>query len=595
MRAAPLTLLRLATVLALTAAAGRPAAAPTKSEEALLRTARDANAGVVLRTRAFSDLQAVATERAIPDLVPLLADPQWAHPARSVLEAIPGPAASRALLGALDRVADPTLRAGLVHSLGSRRHAEAVPALAGLLRASEPVLVAAAVNALGDIGTVPAGDALVGFDPTAATRTRWADALLRVAEAVADAEREKAVRFFKRAVEGGTPATAAAAAVRLMPFFEDPADAMVGLLNSQESATRTMAVAAVRSGAFGSALTRSVAARFSDLPADTQRQVLSALRDRGDRAAAPLARRILRESDAARRTAAAELLSVVGDVTDAPALLALMSGDDEPAAAARLALSRIGGAEVTAQLLAAFRDKAEARLAALEVLVNRGHRPFLAELLRPELHADEALARPVAQAIGTLATAADLEPVLGLHPRLPADRRAPLEAALRRIAAKHSSPDDAARLVFGSAERLPPEESEPLLVVLAGIGGERALGLLSGLRTADSAPRRTAALRALGNWRGHEAADALLASARDDPEPAVRSVAIRAAAAVFSRSAVGPGGQPQPALVAEAVAGLRKTWDLATDAADKDAILVALRGMRDQGATDAARLLEATR
>src|SRR5688572_28759086 len=101
--------------IALLAGRGRAAVA---SEAALLKIALDPQAGVVERTRAFADLQAVATEGSLPAIAALLNDPAWAYPARAVLEAVPGAGADRALLRALESAEVPALRAGLVNSLG---------------------------------------------------------------------------------------------------------------------------------------------------------------------------------------------------------------------------------------------------------------------------------------------------------------------------------------------------------------------------------------------------------------------------------------------------------------------------------------------
>jgi HEAT repeat protein len=290
--------------------------------------------------------------------------------------------------------------------------------------------------------------------------------------------------------------------------------------------------------------------------------------------------------------AGAKLLSAIGEPSDAPALLRLMVGPEEPALSARLALMRIPGPETTALLLEAFHGKdAEARVAALEVLVGRGHRALLSELLKPELFADEAFRPLAANAVLTLGTGDDLGRVLEFHRTLPLAQRGPLEAALRRIAAKHPSADAAATTVLAAAAQLPLGEAAPLYTILAGIGGDAALAAFSGMLNSSSADQRNAALRALGSWRDTAPTALLLDIASHDADPGVRTLAVRSATTLFTKSAFGGNNAPVPALVPRAIEGLRKTW-AAAQPAEKSAVISALRSLKDPRAVAAAEELE---
>ena len=101
--------------------------------------------------RACVELQAHGTERAVPALARLLADPALAHAARNALTAIPAPAAGRALREALAAGSSPD-PIGLIQSLAARRDSAAVALLSQLAAApaSEPVALAA-IDALGEM------------------------------------------------------------------------------------------------------------------------------------------------------------------------------------------------------------------------------------------------------------------------------------------------------------------------------------------------------------------------------------------------------------------------------------------------------------
>ena len=101
----------------------------------------------------------VAGPKSIPALVPLLESEKLAAYARSVLEAIDDPAASKALLDALPELQGRQL-AGVVDSLGVRRDKEAIPALQKLASGEAKDGQPEAIASLGMIGTPDAVAAL---------------------------------------------------------------------------------------------------------------------------------------------------------------------------------------------------------------------------------------------------------------------------------------------------------------------------------------------------------------------------------------------------------------------------------------------------
>lgn len=580
--------LLLITAVAL-ALAGR-AAVP--SEQSLLKVALDPQAGVVERTRAFADLRAVATDAAIPSLAKLLNDPAWAYPARSVLEAMPGPAAERALLDALGVVNRPLQIAGVIHSLGNRRHAAAIPAIAKLLASRDATVVRAALGALGNIGTARAAEALAAFQPTDELRPAWSEAALVAADAVPLAERAKSLELYRVILKNGSSVEKGAATIGLARVAPQPVGIVIEALQSPEAPIRQAALALIRSGEFGPELVTATGRIFVQLSADVQTQVLAVLFDRADRAAAPIARTALAAPEEAVRMAAARLLSVIGDSSDAPALLAMMSGAGEDARAARLALSRIAGPEINALLIERFRRADADRPAALAVLVSRGHRPLVDDLLQPEIYADPVFGRLAANALQTLGTGADLRRVLQLHRQLASEQRPVLTGVARRLAEKHGSLDEAAALVAVAARELPVAEATPLLVILAGIGGDTAMTTLSDRLKSPSSEARQAALLALGNWRDLRPVSRVLDIARSDAEAEVRAAAIQSATALLKRNAMGGDKAPAPQLVPAALEGFRQAWDLAEQPEARDAIVAALRGLKDTKATALAEMLE---
>ena len=119
---------------------------------------------------AFRELGLIATNASIPVLAPMLTRPETAEMARYALARIPGPAAGEALRSSLD-TATGNIKIGIINSLGQRRDAGSVPALAALISPSTPELTEAAAAALAGIADKAALDAL------AAARSKVSDPL----------------------------------------------------------------------------------------------------------------------------------------------------------------------------------------------------------------------------------------------------------------------------------------------------------------------------------------------------------------------------------------------------------------------------------
>jgi HEAT repeat protein len=138
-------------------AAFAASADPAKSRQ--LVTVVQSSPDLAERARALQQLALVATPDSIPAVLPLLDHAQLGQYARDVLEVMPDPAAADALRAALSRLQGPAL-IGAVNSLGQRRDAASVDALARMAGDSSSPAAPAALLALGRIGTPEAGRVL---------------------------------------------------------------------------------------------------------------------------------------------------------------------------------------------------------------------------------------------------------------------------------------------------------------------------------------------------------------------------------------------------------------------------------------------------
>jgi len=144
-------------------------------------------------------LRTVGTVASVPALAALLPDQDLSHMARYALERIQSPEAGAALREALPKVGG-ALKVGVIGSLGARRDAASVPALAPLLADADKAVACAAACALGDIGTPQAGVAVGDFLKKApeGVKTSVTDACLACAERLlADGHKPEAIALYK--------------------------------------------------------------------------------------------------------------------------------------------------------------------------------------------------------------------------------------------------------------------------------------------------------------------------------------------------------------------------------------------------------------
>jgi len=144
-------------------------------------------------------LRTVGSAQSAPALGALLADKDLSHMARFALERIPAPEAAAAMRDALPKLSG-KLKVGAIGSLGVRRDAGSVSALAGLLGDADVAVARAAAYSLGLIGTPEAGTALAAFVKKAPDGVKLpaADACLTCAEnLLADGKKAEATALYK--------------------------------------------------------------------------------------------------------------------------------------------------------------------------------------------------------------------------------------------------------------------------------------------------------------------------------------------------------------------------------------------------------------
>lgn len=487
---------------AIAAAASRPGAEADRAALGKRLAAKAADASVPQPARAWlvRQLEYMGGAEAVPALAALLAgeDADLRDSARRALEKNPAPEAGAALREALEKAGEPSLKLGLIHSLGIRRDAQAVPLLA---RQTTPPAADAARLALGRIGTREAVDALLAAPASQATTEGLvAAANQRLADGDAATARTVFANLFS-AVQ--PPGTRAAALFGLAQADPSRLSALIVQgLNSGERQLRLAALnAALTAGARGQdALARSMPqlntearlAALRVLDAGAEKQIVTAAGS----------------AEETVRVAALEALGRVGGTASVSVLLtAAATGAGAERAAAATALTRINGPGAAAILERNARDGDLAtRAAAVIALGARRQTSALPAIVRLIGDPDPALRAAALAAVGRMGGDAEIEPLAQAVLHGGSDEAVTaLTAVAERIADK---PAAARKLLALAADR--EEHLRRLAEAFAALGGAESLGALSRLAGGGNLEARAVAITALAGSGDLAAARALL-------------------------------------------------------------------------------------
>jgi acetyl esterase/lipase/ubiquinone biosynthesis protein UbiJ len=313
--------------LTLAAAVLLVAAAASGADEAQLIAVLQSGATQKEKMDACRELAHVGTKKAVPVLAGLLGDEKLSHMARYALEPIHDPAADVALREALSKVKGRPLL-GVIGSLGVRRDAKAVDALAKLLGEADPELAQAAARALGQIGTPDAAkaiDAALAGAP-ASNQVAFCEGLFRCAEALTDEGKQGAsLAIYDRLRSlSQAPQQVRAGSLRGAILMRGKGGIPL-MMEAIRGADYVLTAAAARASMEmpGPEVTAALVAELPGLPPDKQILLANTLGQRGDASARPALLALAAKGPDAVRLAAARNFTRLGNFpgkdADAPA------------------------------------------------------------------------------------------------------------------------------------------------------------------------------------------------------------------------------------------------------------------------------------
>jgi HEAT repeat protein len=302
-------------------------------------------------------LQHIGKEECVSVLAGLLGDKdaEVAESARRALQHNRSEQAGAALRAALDKADKPESRVAFINSLGNRKDAAVVGAIAKLLSDKDSSVVIAAARALGNIGGPDAGKALAGARAGAAAEVRpvVTDAYLLCADSLlADGKKAEAAAIYQEMYALAEPAKVRIAAMRgLLLAKPEGAVALLSEVITGNDAQLRAAATRFTSDVPGAEATKAFAALVPNLSPPVAGALLSELGVRGDPAAKPAVLEATKSAEESVRVAAIRALGSLGDSSDLPLLVKTASAGQAEGDAARQSIAVLRGQDVDQAML----------------------------------------------------------------------------------------------------------------------------------------------------------------------------------------------------------------------------------------------------
>lgn len=505
--------------------------APKKAQlaERLGAILADAKSTHAAKVWCCQQLLLVGTEAQVPMLAKLLDDEKLAEMARFTLEGIPGEASLAALRTCLDKFKGTPL-VGAVNSLGIRRDAKSVLALAKLLVGPDPLIATAAAEALGKIGNAEAAAALAKAELPAKQTGALHDAQLRCAQLLAAAgDAANAEKLYEQVWASKRPvAWRLAGLAGLVKVSKEKATPLVlDALGSDDELIQASAVQLTKELP-GEKVTAALVQRLEKLDPKGQALLLNVIAERGDRSAAPAVAKLMDAKDDVVRSAAIRAMASLGDSGLIPRLGAMAANEKGIVQqAARAALAALSARDADERLLAAAAEGEPAvRSELLRAIAARRVPNATPMLLKAAADADESVRRAAFDALGVVGASECYPKLVELLVAAQGDTQA-IEKAILAVGARLANPADRATPLIAALKAAPTAAKPSLLRVLGATGGADALAAVRTHIMDADAQVRDAAFRTLTAWPDAEPADDLLKMAKDAENQRYRVLALR--------------------------------------------------------------------
>ena len=477
---------------------------------------------------AFRELSLIGTDASLPVLTPLLTDPAKAEMARYALSKIPGPAADEALRSSLAK-ATGNIRIGIINSLGQRRSASSVPALAPLALSSDAGVAEAAAAALAQIADRPSLNALAAAraKATGLVKQRIDEEYGQCAgQFAAHGDKATAVRVYRQLIGPQEPQMVRIVALGGLAAAEGNA-AIPALVAEIESKDLKGQAAAIRllGGIPGPEVTAAMVREYPKLPPFGQVRLLSALADRGDMSVGPLFLKAAKDANPDVQAAAIDGLDKVGDRSS---VLVLAEAAANGQAAARTSLYDLRGPAIDDAIVSAIgTSSGKVKVELIMAAGDRGSTAAADALVKAVEEQDPDVHREALKALKNVAGPAQVPGLLDIlvNASTAADRRDASQTLA--LVLKRSQPPQIGAVLAAYQKNTAAPARLSLIEVMGQTSSEQALPVLRDALKDPTAEIRRGAILALTDWADAAPMPVLLDFARTTANQSLQVLALR--------------------------------------------------------------------
>ena len=499
---------------------GRPPS--PKTERELLAVLRS-NAPKADKAFTCKYLAVYGTSKAVPDLAPLLADPQIASWARIALEAIPGPEADEALRKSLGTLQGKLL-VGAINSIGVRRDAGALGLLNGHLRDDNPDVASAAAVALGRIGNADAAKSLSQSLASAPPKVRSAvaEGLVLCAErTVSDGHAAEAAAIYDQVRTAAVSKQRVLEATRgaILARQDDGIPLLLEQFRSSDKGRFRLALTTARQMS-GRRIDEALAAELDHTKPDRAALLISAMADRKDTVVLPAVLKAARQGPREVRLAAVDALGRVGDSSCLTPLLEIaLESDADLVETAKDALSHLPGQNVDRDIVASLHSAPGKMYPLLLEVVGARRINAVGDLVKAVDNPDSAVRSAALTSLGETVPPNRLSILISevVGPKYEED--APVaERALKMACIRMPDREACAKEVATAMKGASLPTKIAMVKILAAVGGTESLAAVGAAAKTGEPGLQDASTRLLGSWMTIDAAPVLLDVAKTGGE-----------------------------------------------------------------------------
>ncbi len=474
------------------------------------------------KAMACKHLAVQGTDAAVPELAKLLSNEQLASWSRIALEAIPGSTADEALRKATGSLQG-LLLVGAINSIGVRRDAQAVDAVAAHLQSQEVEVAAAAAVALGRIGNAAAAQALRKSLPKAPEKVRSAvaEGLVLCAERFhTDGNSVEAIEIYDAVRAADVPKQRIVEATRgaILARKQDGIPLLLEHLRSPDKAIFQVALATVREFP-GAAIDKSLASELEKAAPERAPLIIAAMADRAETVDLAAIQKAAIAGDKRVRLAALSAIGRIGNATSVASLLEIaMQPDPELVQAAKTALAEMPDESINRDIVARL-TKADNKLVALLIeVVGQRRIEATAELTKSLENSDKAIRSAALLSLGETVPADKLAVLIDqvVAPKQ-ADDAEIARQALKAAAIRMPDREACATQIASHVDRVPIATKIALLEILGAVGGTKSLQTVAAAGKSTDPQLKDVSSRLLGDWMTIDAAPELLELAKTGP------------------------------------------------------------------------------